>query len=387
MNINTNREYTDVVTIREINAKSILRKHKRIDSWFLSRYGMNLYRGCTHNCVYCDGRAEGYYVDGDFGTEVAGKVNAIEILRRELDPARRRKPLKKGFMMIGGGVGDSYQPIEKQYRISRKALELIAEYQFPVHILTKSTLVKRDIDVLKAINEKNRAIVSFSFSSVDDDISALFEPGVPPPSERLETIKFFKQEGIACGMYLVPVIPFITDKPRLMEDAVRRARDTGVDFINFSGMTLKDGRQKDYFMQTITEHYPDLTSSYRKIYKSDKWGQASGEYYQSIHQTFSTIIDQYKIPSRMPLRLFSDQIDENDLVVALLDHIDYYLKLSGNRSPYGYASYVISQIKEPLTTMRGSFCQMKGIGQSIERVIHEILDSGSSSLYERLSGD
>lgn len=372
--------------IREINAKSILRKHKRIDSWFLSRYGMNLYRGCTHNCIYCDGRAEGYYVD-DFGTEVGVKVNAIEILRRELDPARRRKPLRRGFMMIGGGVGDSYQPVEKQRRISRQALELIAEYQFPVHILTKSTLVKRDIDVLKAINGKNRAIVSFSFSSVDDDISALFEPGVPPPSERLETIKFFKQEGIACGMYLMPVIPFITDKPRLMEDAVRSARDTGVDFINFSGMTLKDGRQKDYFMQTITKHYPELISSYRKIYKNDKWGQASGEYYQSIHQTFSTIIDQYKIPSRMPLRLFSDQIDENDLVVALLDHIDYYLKLSGNRSSYGYASYVISQIKEPLTTMRGSFRQMNGIGQSIERVIHEILDTGSSSLYERLSGD
>ena len=96
------------MTIREIEAKSILRKYKKIDSWFISRYGMNLYRGCTHNCIYCDGRAEGYYVDGEFGEDVTVKINAIEILRRELDPKRKRIPFKRSFVMIGGGVGDSY---------------------------------------------------------------------------------------------------------------------------------------------------------------------------------------------------------------------------------------------------------------------------------------
>ena len=95
MNINIKKGYTKEVNIREIEAKSILRKHKKIDSWFISRYGMNLYRGCTHNCVYCDGRAEGYYVDGEFGEDVVVKTNAIEILRRELDPKRKRVPLKR----------------------------------------------------------------------------------------------------------------------------------------------------------------------------------------------------------------------------------------------------------------------------------------------------
>jgi len=99
------------VTIREIEAKSILRKHKKNDSWFISHYGMNLYRGCSHNCVYCDGHSEGYYVDGEFGEDVAVKVNAIEVLRRELDPKRKRIPLKRSFIMVGGGVGDSCQPI------------------------------------------------------------------------------------------------------------------------------------------------------------------------------------------------------------------------------------------------------------------------------------
>jgi len=105
------RRYIEEVTIREIEAKSILRKHKKIDSWFISHYGMNLYRGCSHNCAYCDGRSEGYYVDGEFGEDVTAKVNAIEVLRRELDPKRKRIPLKRSFIMVGGGVGDSYQPI------------------------------------------------------------------------------------------------------------------------------------------------------------------------------------------------------------------------------------------------------------------------------------
>ena len=233
--------------IKEIEAKSILRKHKRIDSWFISCYGMNFYRGCTHNCIYCDGRSEKYQVEGEFGEEVGVKVNAIEILRRELDPRRKRVPLKKCFMMVGGGVGDSYQPVEKKYQLTRQALELLLEFNLPAHILTKSTLIERDIDILKKINKQTRAVVNFSFSSVDDEISAIFEPGAPLPSRRLETIVKFKQAGIPCGLFLMPVIPFITDAPDQIERTFQQANEIGVDYIIFSGMTLKDGRQKQYF--------------------------------------------------------------------------------------------------------------------------------------------
>ena len=107
MSINTKKEYIKEVTIREVEAKSILRKQKKIESWFLTSYGMNLYRGCKHNCVYCDGRAEKYQVDGEFGEDVAVKVNAINLLQRELDPKRKKTPFKKGYMGVGGGVGDS----------------------------------------------------------------------------------------------------------------------------------------------------------------------------------------------------------------------------------------------------------------------------------------
>ena len=130
------------MTIIAKEAKSILRKYKRIDSWFISRYGMNLYRGCLHDCAYCDGRAEKYQVAGNFGQDIVVKTNAIEILRRELNPHRRRIPLTRGFIILGGGVGDSYQPVENTYHLARKTLELLYQYHWPVHILTKSTRVR-----------------------------------------------------------------------------------------------------------------------------------------------------------------------------------------------------------------------------------------------------
>jgi DNA repair photolyase len=383
-NINIRKGFIDEVAIREIEAKSILRKHKKIDSWFVSRYGMNLYRGCAHNCMYCDGRAEGYYVDGEFGKDVTVKVNAIDILRRELDPKRKRVPFKRSFILVGGGVGDSYQPVEKRYELTRKALELMHEYSFPVHMLTKSTLIKRDIDILKEINKQSKAIVSFSFSSVDDGISAIFEPGVPPPAERLKAISFFKNEGIACGMFLLPVIPFLTDTSELLEQTVSKAKEAGVDFVIFGGMTLKEGRQKDYFFDKLQKIHPELIAEYQKIYRGSQWGEATKEYYRLISQRFNSIAKKYNMPKRMPLGLYRDILEQDDFVVVLLEHIDYLLKLKGKPSSFGYAAYSISQLKEPLSTMKDELQKIKGVSKTIEPVILEILDTGTCSYYEKL---
>lgn len=372
------------MAIREIEAKSILRKHKKIESWFIAHYGMNLYRGCTHNCVYCDGRSEGYYVEGEFGKDVTVKINAIELLRRELDPKRKRSPLKRSFVMVGGGVGDSYQPIEKKYQLTRQALELLLDHNHPVHMLTKSTLIERDIDILRKINDKTRAVVSFSFSSVDDKISAIFEPNVPPPSKRLETLRRFKSEGIACGMFLLPVIPFITDAPEMIEKALRRACEESLDFVIFGGMTLKEGRQKEYFLAALEDSYPDLAAEYHCIYPGNKWGQATPEYYSLLNLTFSRIAKKFKIPKRIPPALYGDMLSENDLVVVILEQIDYLLKLEGRTSPYSYAAYSVSQLKEPLSAMKKKLREIKGVGPTTERLILEILETGSSSYYERL---
>jgi hypothetical protein len=227
--------------------------------------------------------------------------------------------------------------------------------------------LERDIDILK-----------------DDDLSAIFEPGVPSPSERLKTLAVFKSEGIACGMFLLPVIPFITDTPELIEASVRKASEVGIDFITFGGMTLKEGKQKDCFFDLLRTQYPETITEYQRICAGDKWGQASGEYYNSINLTFNRIAKKYKMPTRIPPALYSDIVSENDLVIVILEHIEYLLKQEGKKSPYGFAAYSISQLKEPLSTMKGELRKIKGVGRTTEVIIREILETGSSGYYEKM---
>jgi len=372
------------MTIREVEAKSILRKQKKIDSWFVCRYGMNLYRGCTHNCVYCDGRAEKYNVQGAFGEEVTVRTNASELRQRELDPARERIPLKKSFYMIGGGVGDSYQPAEEKYHLTRRVLEMMSERNLPVHMLTKSILISRDLDLLKEINQKSRAIVSFSLSSADDEVSAVFEPGVPSPSERLQTISRFKREGISCGVYLLPVIPFVTDTTELMTQTVEKAVEAGVDFIVFGGMTLKQGRQEDTFLRALRDRYPEHYSKYRNLYVGRKWGEASRGYYQIIENRFNEIMRNSGVAKRLPLSLFGDIVDENDRIVVILEQLDYLLRLEGKKSPFGYAAYALSQLKGSISEPQYPLSRLKGVDTATEGLVHEILETGTSLQYEKL---
>ena len=345
---------------------------------------MNLYRGCTHNCSYCDGRAEKYQVAGEFGQEVAVKTNAIEILARELDPSRKRKPMKRGFVFVGGGVCDSYEPVERKYELTRKALQLIAKYNHPVHMLTKSILIERDIDVLSNILEQSGAVVSMSFSSMDDSISAHFEPGVPKPTRRLKTLEFFKKQGFTVGMYLMPVLPFITDTPEKIQQTVKSAVNMGVDFIIFGGMTMKGGRQQQHFFKVLKDYDASLLDMYEQIYSDNPWGEARSDYYAAINKVFYEIAQAYRMPVRIPQHVWDARVDENDRIIIILEHIDYLLRLRGEKSHYNVAAFSVSQLNEPISTMREKITQLKGIGTSTAKLIREILETGKSKYYEWL---
>jgi hypothetical protein len=200
----------------------------------------------------------------------------------------------------------------------------------------------------------------------------------------LKTLARFKQEGIACGMFLMPVVPFFTDTPQMLDRTLRTAKEHGLDFVVFGGMTLKDGRQKEYFMQKLQERYPELTSEYHMIYPGDKWGGATGEYYHSLNQTFHHFAKKYHLPKRIPAHLFNDILSENDLVAVILDQLDYLLKSEERTSPYGYAAYSVLQLKVPISTMKKQLRTLKGVGKVTERLILEILNTGTSAYYEKL---
>lgn len=370
--------------LHEITAKTILRKFKKIDSWSLSRYGITLYRGCAYNCAYCDGRTETYRVTGSFGDDIAVKVNALHLLQRELDPARRRKPLKSGYIVIGGGVGDSYQPAEKRYHLTQDALALVHEYGFGVHLMTKSALQQHEREKIVAAHTQYGALVSFSFSSMNPKISAIFEPHAAAPAKRLQTLSALREQGVPAGSFLMPLIPFITDTLPELERTFQALKNAGAAYICFGEMTLKEGQQKDYFMQILTQHYPHLVAEYASIYHKDRWGQPAAHYTQSLNETLAWLGKKYRIPLRIPIALTKQRLSMQDRVVAILGQLDYLVQLEGVRSPYRKAAYAISQLTEPCEDWRGRLKQIQGIGPVTERLIREILDTGTAGYYKRL---
>jgi len=182
----------------------------------------------------------------------------------------------------------------------------------------------------------------------------------------------------------MPVIPFITDTSEMLEAVLQKAVEYELDFVIFSGMTLKEGHQQDYFYQELKAHYSGLISEYQKIYRGDKWGGASPAYYESLHKRFNQIAKNYSIPLRIPPHIFKGLIDENDAAIVILEHMDYLLKLEGKTSPFGYAAYSISKLDESLSEFQGDLKSLKGIGPKTEQVLKEIIETGTASWYEKL---
>jgi hypothetical protein len=149
-------------------------------------------------------------------------------------------------------------------------------------------------------------------------------------------------------------------------------------------MTLKTGKQKTYFYDTLNQYYPDLISQYEQIYTDNKWGNATHSYYHSLNQTYNAIMKQNRIAKRIPSELFTDVVTENDRVSIILDQLNYLMQLEGKKSPYGYAAFRISQLTQDLSNMKHHLQDIKGVGTVTEKIILEILDTQTSSYYEQL---
>jgi len=355
----------------EIHAKSILRVRRRIDPWFISRYGLNLYRGCAHGCAYCDGCSEAYQAPEDFSGNIQVKANALAVLEREFERLVQRKQkelLRKcggdtirssrasahiasrdgqlelfetqspaehaaqeandathaerehtlsGFLTLGGGVSDQYQPLEKKYELARGVLKLCVRFRIPVHILTKSTLVLRDLDLLREINRETRALVSVSISTLDPAQAAIVEPGAPPPRERLAMFEEFRAAGIACGVFLLPVLPFLSDTPAAIEESIAASARAGARYLLFGGLTLKQGRQTDHYMACLAKNFPAAAEGTRHIYR---WANRHGipntpqarERWQAAEQAADQAIRKHGLARNIPFELAAPFLSEED---------------------------------------------------------------------------
>ncbi|THB65999.1 MAG: radical SAM protein, partial [Spirochaetaceae bacterium] len=206
----------------EILAKTLLTSVKQPEPWFGLKYNMNLYRGCQHQCIYCDSRSECYQIENF--SEIQIKINALEKLSDEI----RRKRVKGTIGL--GSMNDPYMPIEKERKLTQGALQIIAKAKFPVHVITKSDLILRDIEILKAINQVYAA-VSFTITTADDELSKKIEPGAPVSSRRFAAIKMLTESGITSGVTMMPILPYINDDEENIRRLINMAADVGAKYI------------------------------------------------------------------------------------------------------------------------------------------------------------
>lgn len=222
--------------------------------------GMNLYRGCSHGCIYCDSRSKCYHIEHDF-EDIEVKENAIELL----EDALKRK--RKKCMIGTGAMTDPYIPLEYKLGLTRKALELINEYGFGICLQTKSNRVLRDIDLLREINEKTKAVVQITLTTADTGLCKKLEPKVCDTKKRAAALKRLNEAGIPTVVWLDPILPFINDTKENVSEILEMCAESGVKGIICFGMglTLREGN-REYFYGKLDEHFPGLKEEYIKIY-------------------------------------------------------------------------------------------------------------------------
>lgn len=235
--------------------------HEREAKHILSaQNGMNIYRGCSHGCIYCDARSTCYQMNHAF-EDIEVKKNAPELLESALRSKRKKCVIGTGAMC------DPYLHIEKELRLTRRCLELIDEYGFGLAIQTKSDMILRDLDLLKSINRKSKCVVQMTLTTYDENLCKIVEPNVCTTARRIEVLDIMREEGIPTVVWMTPILPFINDTQENILGLLEACRKTQVyGIIIFQlGLTLRDG-DRQYYYAKLDQHFPGLKERYKRVY-------------------------------------------------------------------------------------------------------------------------
>lgn len=240
--------------------------------------GMNIYRGCTHGCIYCDSRSKCYQMQHDF-EDIEIKTDAPKMLETEL----KRK--RKKCMISTGAMTDSYMPLEAKIQYTRSCLEVINKYGFGLAIQTKSNLILRDLDLLRSIKEKAKCVVQMTLTTFDEELCKVIEPGVCTTKKRFEVLKIMRDNGIPTIAWLCPLLPFINDTEENLRGILNYCIEAKVwGILNFGiGMTLREG-DREYYYAALDRYFPGLKGKYQQKY-SDRYAVNSdnNEYLMKIY--------------------------------------------------------------------------------------------------------
>lgn len=225
-----------------------------------NRNGMNIYRGCTHGCIYCDSRSNCYNMNHEF-QDIEVKSNVVELLEKELKSKRER-------CMIGtGSMSDPYMIEELKLGNMRKCLEIIEKHKFGVTIITKSDRILRDLDLLKSINEESKCVVQMTLTTYDEELCKKIEPNVCTTKRRFEVLKVLRDNGIPTVVWITPILPFINDTEENIRGILNyciEAKVYGIIFFG-AGLTLREGN-REYFYKKLDEKFPGIREKYEKKY-------------------------------------------------------------------------------------------------------------------------
>lgn len=252
---------------------------------------MNLYRGCTHGCIYCDSRSHCYQFTHAF-EDIEVKRNAPELLERALR-SRRKK------CMIGtGAMCDPYMHCEEELGLTRRCLEIIDRYGFGLAIQTKSDRILRDLELLKSINEKAKCVVQMTLTTYDEELCRILEPNVCSTKRRYEALQLCRENGIPTVVWLSPILPFINDTRENIEGILDYCIKAGVrGIICFGmGMTLRSG-DREYYYRALDKHFPGLKEKYQRRYGYSY--EVPSDHNRELMRLFYARCKEYGIMSRM----------------------------------------------------------------------------------------
>jgi DNA repair photolyase len=283
------------MTFYEVHARSIINQVPKA-SRMAFRWTINPYRGCGHGCVYCFARNTHTYLEldagHDFDSKIVVKVNAPELARRELAAARWA-----GEHVAMGTNVDCYQRAEGRYQLMPGIISALRDARNPFSILTKGTLILRDLDLIEDAAQVTDVGLNVSVGFVDKELSRLVEPGTPSPQRRLGIVEALAGRGLRCGVLMGPVLPYLSDSPGQLAAAVRQIAESGAAGVTPIVLHLRPGT-REWFQLWLREHYPDLVPAYRELYGSGAY--APRAYQQRISAQVAELAARYHVGSSSP---------------------------------------------------------------------------------------
>lgn len=364
----------------EIQTKSVLNRHNFINPWGWNRYSAHAYIGCEHACEYCYERYDKYLrheTPEDFSRLIKVKTNAPEVLARQLSRAR------KDVVAL-----DRYQPAELKYRLNRKMLEVIRQQGFPCFILEKSNILLQDMDILADISTNTWCNVAYSISVLEEKLFNIFEPGAPPPTERLDAVGRLADAGIMVGVFLLPVIPYIADDESTLDETIGRIKAAGAKYVLMGPLTLSSSH-KIRFMNLLHRYFPQVKEKYEGLYRASQ--SPDSRYLMDFARRAARVCRKHRIPDFVPRGFIPENMPQRNYEVStLLFHLSYLLEGQGER-PYRYQAYsraaqAVDALTEDIEELAagGRIKEIPGVGQKIAEIIKEKLHTGKSSYYEQL---